>query len=372
MVAVVAMLRPVYAQQPHVELRYFKDIDKTVVSSDLMYVVNMPSQFLQMQLIGRYPKQGKPQQLPDRISLQIFSYTTQPFYQQDDARRLQVKADERIFELGLLDYSRIEEKSESKSGSKKTVLNVRAALPQTALIAANRSISLVVETMSISGIPLADLNTIAHAQSVLFKIGDTVFPLTPMHLTILREFVEAITPANADVRTGPAPNVPVSAPAGVPSDDNHAPLDATLSWMKRQIEREGSTDDPVLPRRVEPIDFSRCHVSFRLTPLVRTSPVSSNLVYAIMEYQVDLADLNPESVAVSNLSEYAMVSMTTRNAEKKIKIFKHANQSGVMGRTLDEGTASSALMKFKSVAAARDFKFALVHAVNLCQAKSSK
>jgi hypothetical protein len=39
-----------HAQESHVELRYEKSIDRTIVTSDVLYVINMPSQFMQIQL----------------------------------------------------------------------------------------------------------------------------------------------------------------------------------------------------------------------------------------------------------------------------------------------------------------------------------
>ncbi len=361
---------PTYAQEKHVELRYFKDTDRTVASSDLLYVVNMPSQFMQLQLVGRYPKQGKPQGVPDKINLVFFSYATQTLYQMDDAHRLRIKVDDQILDLGLLGYAKLEEK---KDDTKKTNSGVRPGLSSSALIAANRNNPLVVETMSTSAITLADLTTMARAQNVIFRIGDTVFPLKPMHQTILREFVDAITPANVD-STAARPEAPVklTAPADVPSEDNQAPLDQTLSWLKKQIEHEGSTKDPVVERKLEPLDFKSCRVSYRVVPLFSAVPVSTTLVYSILEYQVNLADLNPEAVGVANLSNYSTVSLATRNLEKKILIYQHANQNGSTGRTLKEGSSAYVQLKFKSSEAADNFKFALVHAINLCQSQPAK
>ena len=88
-----------------------------------------------------------------------------------------------------------------------------------------------------------------------------------------------------------------------------------------------------------------------------------------MEYQLDLADLNPEATRVADLGEYAAVSMQTRDYQPKIKLFKHANDSGTMGRTLEDSLTESAGINFKNRAAALQFKTALTHAINLCHAQ---
>ena len=44
----MALTSAARGQQSHVRTRYAKDIDLTMVDSDLLYVINMPSQFLAM------------------------------------------------------------------------------------------------------------------------------------------------------------------------------------------------------------------------------------------------------------------------------------------------------------------------------------
>jgi hypothetical protein len=113
--------------------------------------------------------------------------------------------------------------------------------------------------------------------------------------------------------------------------------------------------------------FESCEIAYRVTPLIRTSQVSSALVFPIMEYQINLADLNPEAVRVSDLADYAMVNMTTRDYQPKIKLFTHANDSGTMGRTLEDALTETASINFKNRAAALQFRKALAHAIKLCE-----
>jgi hypothetical protein len=366
----LAMSAVTRGQDSHVLTRYEKGIDRTVVHSDLLYVVNTPSQFIQIQMVGRYPKQGKPTEPPDRIYVEFFSFAAKPLYQMDVAHRLQVKADDQILDFGLLSYSnvadKIAEKNKEKSKQIKSNLAVQAQLPATALISANRkSTGLTLELMSIQELSLADLTRMARANVVLMKIGDTIFRLTPIHMTILREFVAAISPANIDVASLSKPGQP-AIPSDVPSDANKMPLDETLKWIKRHLEREGTTKNIIESQRLEPLSFNSCRVSYRLVPLFRTSSVSSRLVNAIMQYEMDLADLNPEAVSISDLDDYVSVFLNTRDYQEKIRVTKHANESGTTGRTLEDGMSESSIINLKNLEAASRLKLALVHAINLC------
>ena len=61
-------------QDSRVHSEYIKDIKKTKVTTDLMYVVNAPAQFMQVQLSSLYQgeKLAKP---PSTITLLIWSYS---------------------------------------------------------------------------------------------------------------------------------------------------------------------------------------------------------------------------------------------------------------------------------------------------------
>lgn len=348
-------------QQSHIQVRYSTDIDTTIVDSDVLYVINMPSQFMAIRLEGAYAKQGKPTQLPGRINVLLSSYSLSPLYEAEDSHRLRVKAGDQILDFGLLTYAKSDEER-SKA--------IRSALPSIALVGTTgKSKGLTLESMWLRNATLGDLAKLASADSVVMKLGDTVFPLTPAHMSILREFVQAITPEKID-STAIAKVEEPAVPLDVPSDANQAPLAQTLKWIKTEVEREGSTTNLVLtdvPRKLEPLDFNTCQIRYRLEPLRRETTVSNTLIYAIMEYRIDLGDLDPR-VSTSKLRDLGILSLMTR-APAKIKVFKHANEHGSMGRTLDEGDTSSVLISLKSIEAAARLRVALIHAINLCHAQ---
>lgn len=362
---------PARAQETHVETRYEKSIDRTIVRSDLLYVVNSPAQFMQIQLGGRYPGKGRPSQLPDRLYAEISSFAPAALYQPDAKHRLLVKAGDKVLDFGLLDYSKIQGKDSKQSDNPKapkTNLAFSVTLPANAVIGtAHKKDELTVETMLIDELSLADLRMLADAADLTMKIGDTVFRFRPIHTEILREFARSITPDNVDSLTKAPARGPL--PPDVPTKGKQTPLTDTLKWLKAHIERNGATNDVVAARRVEPISFDTCQIGYRKVPLVRTSQISPALINAIMEYQLDLADLNPEAVRVSDLGDYAVVFLTTRDYQPKIKLFKRANEGGTAGRTLEDALTESAIINFKTKAAAVRFKTALTHAIGLCAAQ---
>lgn len=356
------------AQESHVNVRYDKSSDTTTVTSDLLYVIDMPTQFMQIQFTGRYPKQGKPTELPYAVYLEFYSYAPKSLYNKDAAHRLRVKAGNEILDLGLLGYARADESTKDRDNPDRSAFKLRGELPSRALVAATKkSPGLTLELMSLRAISLRELATMARANELLMKIGDTVFQLTPMHVKILREFAAAVTPPNIDpasVKTIAPPPIPND----VPSDANNASLDETLKWIRAHIERGGTTNDILVPKQIQFMNLSGCRISYRKVPMLRNA--SENLVYTIMEYQMNLADLNPEVITFADYADYSTVYIHTHDAEPRIKIIKRANtMHGTPGRTLDEMLEAVTSINLKNNEAASHFRVAFVHAINLCHAQ---
>jgi hypothetical protein len=359
---------PVYSQESHVQRRYVKSTNLTLVTSDSLYVINMPTQFMQLQLTGRYPNQGPPTQMPDKITLLFNSYTTAPLYQQDEAHRLVVKADAEVLDLGLMSYSALRENGKDNyMADQKSRLGISSPIPPDALVrTANKDKALTLESMSVSDVPLSQLTKLAQSSQVLMKIGDTVFALTATQMSILREFAASITPAGGVIPTELKTSSP-KIPSDVPSDTNNASLDTTLKWLKKELPRNAAKEGIGVKGKIEVMDFNSCQLTYRFVPLFKTSPVSSSLVYTIIEYQFNLADINPETVRASDLKGFSMLSFDTRNQEPKIKITSRANDNGMAGRTLDEKSRAGAVLNLRDADSAAQIKEAFVHAIKLCR-----
>ena len=353
------------AQETHIDSRYIKEIDRTVVRSDVLYVVDTPDQFIQLQLTGRYPKKGPPTEAPDRLSFEFGSFTRLPLYKLDESHRLAVKADDRILDLGLMSYSEMHESGKDKYFARDATLGYNTTLPPTALVRKTVPSELTFERMSVSGIRPSELSTMAQAQQLIMKIGSTVFALRPTQMAILREFAASVIPAGGVLEETKIANLPPD----VPTDDNKAPLATTLAWLAKTLEKNSPAKEPINSYKIEAIEFKSCQISYRRVPTIRTSAVSNKLVYLIQEYHLNLGDLNPETVSVGNLRDYSSVFFSTRNSERKIENLSRSNDNGFTGRVLEDKWYPSAYMAISNATAATQIKAAFVHAINLCQAK---
>lgn len=361
----------VYRQEPHVQQRYVKSTNLTLVNSDSLYVINMPGQFMQLELAARYPNQGPPTQAPDKVTLEFQSYAKAPLYQKDESHRLAVKADAEVLDFGLMSYTALREEGKDRyMADEKARLGISSPLPPVALVrAANKGQPLTLESMSVTDVPLSRLAKLAQASRVLMKIGDTVFALTPNQLGVLREFVAAVTPAggaSAAEEAAPKADAP-HIPRDVPSNANNAPLDSTLRWLKKELPRAGTRVGIGVPGQIEVMDSNGCKLKYRIVPRFRNAPVSPSLVYAIIEYQFDLTDINPETASTSDLKDFSMLTFSTVNQEQKIKVVSRANDNGMAGRTLDETWKTSATLYLRDANSAAQIKEAFVHAVDLCR-----
>jgi hypothetical protein len=346
-----------------------KSSNLTVVTSDSLYVINMPTQFMQLQFTGRYPNQGPPTQMPDKVTLLFSSYATDPLYQKDNSHRLVVKADAGVVDFGLMSYAALRENGQDTyTAAQNSRLGLRSPIPPDALVrTTNQGKPLTLESMSATDVPLNQISKLAGASQVLMKIGNTVFQLTPTQLSILREFVTSITPTGgAATEATPKASTP-NIPPEVPSNANNAPLDVTLKWLKNELQRRGAKEGIGAHGRIETADFKSCEIKYRIVPLFRTSPVSSNLVYAIIEYQFNLADINPESVRTGDLQGYSTITFDTVDHTEKIKVVTRANEGGMTGRTLDETVKSGSMLYLRDANSAAQIKAALVHAIGLCR-----
>lgn len=358
------------AQDSHVQSRYVKSTNTTVVTSDVLYVVNMPTQFVAIQLSSRYPGQGQPGSAPEHILIEFDSYSAAPRYQKDAARRLAVKADEEVIDFGELGYNVFRQSGKDTYSSENgSLLGLHTTtMPPDALVrSTGGGNGLYLETMFASNVPLYRLAKLAKAQKVLMRIGDTVFALSPTHLAILREFVSANTPAGG-AYAAEASSANAAVPPDVPSDANNASLDVTLNWLKKEISREGTTTWAGIPRQIEADDFSGCRIRYKIIPKLNRVPGASNLVYAIAEFQFSLADINPEAVRAADLKDFSSVFLQTHNNEPKIKITNRSNDGGIAGRTIDERMDSGTIIYLRA-GTASSVRAALLHAIWLCQPK---
>lgn len=360
-----------YQQEQHVERRYVKSTNVTLVSSDILYLINTPTQFLQLQFTGRYANEGLPRQMPHKITLQFQSFATSQMYQKDELRRFTAQSEDEVLDLGLLSYNVFREQGKDKYfADQKSRLGLLQPLPAAAMLnASNRDKPLTLESMAVNDVPLSTITKVARGNHVSVKIGDSTFPLSPVQLTILREFVNAMTPVgatNTPVESTARPDN-IGVPKEVPSKANNASLDQTLKWLKKELPRNFARVNLGVRGNLEIVDLNNCRMKYRIIPLFRTSAVSSSLVYAIIEYQFNLADINPQTVLASDLRDFWMLTFSAVDEQPKIKVFSRANDNGMAGRTLSETAKSSGSLYLRDASSATQIRESFVHAIELCR-----
>ena len=107
----------------------------------------------------------------------------------------------------------------------------------------------------------------------------------------------SVTPVAMGAEASAAPVAP-AIPVDVPSDANRATLEVTLKWLAKELEHAAATKEYV-PRKIAPVEFKTCQIRYRLDPVFRTTRVSPNLVYVILDYKMNLADLDSASLVAS-------------------------------------------------------------------------
>lgn len=185
-----------YAQDSHVRSEYLKDIKMTKVETDLMYVTNTPSQFVQMSLVSRY-KGEKLVQPPSKVTLSIQSSSKDALYRKDKDRRLVAIADGE--ELSLATSSYLVMKGETKDGKdafyseNRPALGMQIPLPASAEVRSGNVNGLFMEWVLIDLKP-EQFFRIANAKKVGFRLGSTSFGFTENQLNTVRDFASRIKP----------------------------------------------------------------------------------------------------------------------------------------------------------------------------------
>lgn len=359
-----------YAQEKYVSRNYVKEIDTTFVDSVILYVVNQSDQFMTLQFSARYHGQPGQGQKAESILGKLSSYSIGPVYQNDADHRVSIKTKDGVIDFGLAEYSQIEgigKKNSGRSGKIESVIEaLRPPPPAAAVITPNEKSGLLLELMSVA-VTSDDLVRLAKAEQVVVKVGKTVFALTPTHLAILRAFVSEI---QSGANEPPAPVTQAAGPPvspDVPSDTNKAQLEVTLKWLASEMRHSKEMEIFNTKRKLEPMEFKSCKIRYEVVPTQNTPLL--RLSYPILDFQFSLADLNPETVAVSNAKDFSMVSVNTRNFKSAIKMTRLRSEAGVSGKIISESQITRLDIYLHDSETANRFKVAFVHAINLCEGR---
>ena len=193
---VATFLSIVNAQDSHVNSVYVEKDKRTVISTDQMYVVNEPNQFIQMTLSFRYS--GKQMtKVPDKVGISIWSLTKEPLYRKDTDRKLYMVASGERFESSPTTYLVL--KGETFKGQdtffseNRPGLGLQISLPQNAQVKSGGVNGLFMEQLY-TDIKSKDLVRIVDAKDVEVFLGKQKLNLSESQMNTLREFARRLNP----------------------------------------------------------------------------------------------------------------------------------------------------------------------------------
>ena len=164
----------VTAQDSHVHTRYVKDINKTIVETDLMYLNNTPQQFVQLGFVTRYPGEQM-NKAPDKIDLLIWSFSREVMYKNRKDLTLMFSTDGESWSTGKLNY--LVSRGETKNGQdifwsdKRPDLGQPSPLPKGALVKDTQGINNLFMEQIFAELKPEQLLKIANAQRVEMRLG---------------------------------------------------------------------------------------------------------------------------------------------------------------------------------------------------------
>ncbi|HEY5075019.1 MAG TPA: hypothetical protein VII34_10015 [Pyrinomonadaceae bacterium] len=363
--AILAILAPlVFAQIPAVHQEYYSKLDSIVIKTDRLIILDSPGQFLEVQFVGRCPKQptgGTP-----KITIEVFARSLAPVYQKDNDHRITIIADDKITDLGLMSYESLEEIPDQVRdiyplpGTRNLVK--RIPTPASAQIkVSNPGKFLVAETMSTGVLRLDLIDSITQAKTLRFKLGPTTIDFKPNQMAVLLGFARSVSlpDPNAPLADGlPPEEKSVDLP---PLDLNNASLETTMDWLRKQLAVNGR----VTGVKFEMVENSGCMFTIRLDA-DRTDPPANEITsYSpTLDFTANLAYLNPELIRIDDSRINSRVWVATTNQSHKIETY---SRLGGTGKHFDERMSSVAAFDLRKNGSASLVRDAILHAIKLCQ-----
>lgn len=186
-----------FSQSSKVRSSYMKDVKRTKVETFLLYVMNTPDQFVELQLHAVY-KGEKPVKPAEQLGLTIFSLAKKAQFRGDTQELFATTGGDR-WRVGT--GTRTGFKGDTNKGVESFLsenrpdMGMQVPFPQSAAVrnAGGDVNGLTMEWVEINIKP-EQLSKLAAASEVRFQLGSTTFALNEEHLQILRDFVSQLTP----------------------------------------------------------------------------------------------------------------------------------------------------------------------------------
>lgn len=189
------------AQGSGVRTEYMKDNKSTRVETNMLYLINTPEQFLELQLRSWF--KGSTISAPAReVAVEIYSFSKKPLFKKEADREIVAITDSGESKVGTLSVKSYKGDPNNKDeggflvyglmGNPNVAMHI--PVPSGALVKGGGNVNaLTMEMMSLSMKP-DDFLKVAGSTKLELKIGNTLIPLNDRQVAIVRSFAEQITP----------------------------------------------------------------------------------------------------------------------------------------------------------------------------------
>jgi hypothetical protein len=186
---------PLCARAQSVSTRYMKDSKQTAVETNLLYLLNTPEQFVEMQLRGFY-KGETLVKMPDKVLISFWSVSKKALYRPAaqlnavaDGEQLKVGSEEPVSMTGETKDGKDIFYSDNRPG-----LGIQVPIPSTATVRNAKGVTgLAMEWITLD-LKTEQLLKISAAKQAELHLGGTTLPLTEGQMSIIRDFASRLKP----------------------------------------------------------------------------------------------------------------------------------------------------------------------------------
>jgi hypothetical protein len=360
------------AQEARVHQTYEPASRTTKLLSSHLVLLDSPDQFLEGQLVAFWPGElmlGA----PVRIVLNLTSRAPAELYHNRESHLFSTTELNRT-DLGPMGfygtYRQVStEFPDIYQFTKRDV--VRVPIPQTALVlASSHEALLTAEELFSRDIALNELLEMANAAHLTFRFEGVNVDLNRDQLLTVRAFAQSVTSSDRSAIAKSSVLENIDQPP-LPVDTSSASLELTLSWLQKQIAASGRIQGISGSWvKTEIQSFSACNLTLRETTLSQEALEDSAILRPIVQYVVNLADLNPRSALVTrplihSVLGFSTVRFATLDNRTAIQVLV---RQPVTGKEYERGTDYRLAINLQTDAAAFQVRDAMLRAIKLCSA----
>jgi len=360
------------AQESRVHQTYEPASRTTKLLSSHLVLLDSPDQFLEGQLVAFWPGESM-LGAPVRIVINITSRAPAEIYHNRESHLFST-TDLNRADLGPMGFYGAYRQVSTEFPDIYQFMKgdvVRVPIPKTALVlAGNHEALLTAEELFSRDIALKELLEMANAAHLTFRFEAVNVDLNRDQLFTIRAFAQSVTSSDKSAIAKSSVFENIDQPP-LPIDTSSASLELTLNWLQKQIAASGRIKGISQSwMKTEIQSFSACNLTLRETPLSQEAVEDSAILRPIVQYVVNLADLNPRSALVTrpllhSVLDFSTVRFATRDNRTAIQVLV---RQSVTGKEYERGTDYRLAINVQTDAAACQVRDAMLRAIRLCSA----